>query len=102
MLEVRCNPHAGHPFTDSDSDIKAALADVSIPALLCSIVHVTGDPSWIRSTLHPHGLTLNHYQGGMNETEMDLARELALPAIAKYRDSGCIPGPAPRTRLCAR
>ena len=99
MLEVRRNPHAGHPFTDSDSDIKAALADVSIPALLCSMVHVTGDPSWIRSTLHPHGLTLNHYQGGMNETEMDLARELALRAIAKYRDSGCIPGPVPPNEI---
>jgi 4-hydroxyacetophenone monooxygenase len=91
MREMSRNRFAGHPFTDSDRAIEAALADVSIPALLCSMVHVTGDPGWIRSELRPRGLTLNHYQGGLTETELTLARRLALPAIAKYRDGGCIP-----------
>jgi 4-hydroxyacetophenone monooxygenase len=95
MLEVKRNPHAGCPFTDSDSAIEAALTEVSIPALLCSMVHITGDSAWIRSKLRPHGLTLNEYQGGMTESDMTLARRLALPAIAKYRDGGCIPGPLP-------
>jgi 4-hydroxyacetophenone monooxygenase len=95
MLGFKRNPHAGSPFTDSDSAIEAALGDVSIPALLCSMVHVTGDPAWIRSELRPHGLTLNQYQGGMTDTEMAQARRLALPAIARYRDGGCIPRPLP-------
>ena len=47
------NPHAGLPFTDDDAAIAAALEDVSIPALLCSMVHITGDPSWIRGDLRP-------------------------------------------------
>src|ERR1700734_2408115 len=95
MLEFKGNPHVGCAFTDSDSAIEAALTDVSIPALLCSMVHVTGDPAWIRSKLRPHGLTLNQYQGGMTETEMTLTRRLALPVIARYRDGGCIPPPLP-------
>jgi 4-hydroxyacetophenone monooxygenase len=95
MRETQRNPYAGYPFTDSDSFIEIALADVSVPALLCSMVHLTGDPSWIRSDLRPHGLILNYYQGGMTETELALARQRALPAIAKYRDGGCIPGPLP-------
>ena len=51
------NPHAGEPFTDSDSMIAGALEDCSIPALLCSLVHMTGDPSWIRADIRPRGLS---------------------------------------------
>ena len=47
------NPHAGEPFDDDDSMIAAALDDVSIPALLCSLVHMTGDASWIRGDVRP-------------------------------------------------
>ena len=39
------NPHAGEPFSDGDAAIAAALDDVAIPALLCSLVHMTGDVS---------------------------------------------------------
>ena len=42
------NPHVGEPFTDDDAAIAAALEDVAVPVLLCSLVHMTGDPSWIR------------------------------------------------------
>ena len=42
------NPFAGEPFTDADASIAAALEDVNVPALLCSLVHMTGDAGWIR------------------------------------------------------
>ncbi|MCW2538748.1 MAG: 4-hydroxyacetophenone monooxygenase, partial [Frankiales bacterium] len=45
--EVR-NPHAGMPFSDGDDAIAAALRDVSVSALCCSLVHLTGDLSWVR------------------------------------------------------
>ena len=45
------NPHAAEPFTDDDQEIAVALQDVSVPALLCSLVHMTGDPAWIRGRL---------------------------------------------------
>src|SRR5262245_38500996 len=42
------NPHVGEPFADDDATIAIMLEDVSVPVLLCSLVHMTGDPSWIR------------------------------------------------------
>ena len=69
MPDAERNPHAGQPFTDDDAAIAAALEDVSIPALLCSMVHITGDPSWIRCDLRPHAPMLNDYQGSMTEEE---------------------------------
>jgi 4-hydroxyacetophenone monooxygenase len=87
----RPNPHAGIPFTEDDETIAAALEDVSIPALLCSLVHMTGDPSWIRGDLRPHGAMINEHQGYMTEEEKAEVRRRALPAIAAYRDGGCRP-----------
>jgi 4-hydroxyacetophenone monooxygenase len=85
------HPHAGLPFTDSDRAIAAALEDVSIPTLLVTMVHLTGDPAWIRGDLRPAGLFLNEYQGFMDEESKAEVRRLALPAIIAYRDGGCVP-----------
>ena len=60
------NRYAGEPITDDDATIAAALEDVSIPTLLLSMVHMTGDP-----ILHPgrascrSGIFLNEVQGFM-------------------------------------
>jgi 4-hydroxyacetophenone monooxygenase len=89
------NPHAGFPFTDDDAEIAAALEDVSVPALLCSLVHMTGDPAWIRSELRPQGAMLNEYQGYMSAEMLAEARRRALPAIAAFRDGGCVLPPPP-------
>ncbi len=93
------NPHAGRPFDDDDAAIAAALEDVSVPALLCSLVHITGDPSWVRGDLRPQGAMLNEYQGYMPPEMQAEARRLALPAIAAYRDGGCVLPPPPSTEL---
>jgi 4-hydroxyacetophenone monooxygenase len=85
------NPHAGQPFSDDDAAITAALADVSIPALLCSLVHMTGDPAWVRGPHHPAYATSVDIQGGMSEADCAEVRRLALPAIGAFRDAGCIP-----------
>ncbi len=87
--------HQGEPFTDDDAAIAAALEDVSIPCLLCSMVHLTGDPSWIRGELRPAGVFLNEYQGYMSEPDKAEARRRALPVIAAYRDGGCRLPPPP-------
>ena len=93
MIDTPHNPHAGVPFSDDNAAIEAALADVSVPALLCSLVHLTGDPSWIRGDIRPQGAMINEYQGYMPPEMLAEARRAALPAIAAYRDAGC-PGPA--------
>ena len=49
------SPHAGVPITDDDATIAAALEDVSIPTLMLSLVHMTGDPELIRGRLQTAG-----------------------------------------------
>lgn len=88
------NPHAGAPFTDSDAEIAAALADVSVPALLLSCVHMSGDSALLDGPLKPAGLFLNEIQGYMSEQDLAAARALALDIICDYRDRGC-PEPEP-------
>ncbi len=88
------NPHAGEPFDTSDDDIAAALLDVSIPTLMLSLVHMSGDPELIRGRLGPAGLFLNEVQGYMSEEDKAEVRAIALGVISDYRDRGC-PEPEP-------
>jgi 4-hydroxyacetophenone monooxygenase len=88
------NPHAGQPFTSSDEQIAEALLDVSIPTLMLSLVHMSGDPALIRGALRPAGLFLNEVQGYMSEEDKTAVRKIALEVIADYRDRGC-PDPTP-------
>ncbi len=85
--------YAGRPFTTSTPEIAAALEDVSIPTLLLSLVHITGDPRFIRD-FKQMGIFLNEVQGFMSEEDKARTRAEALPVIADYRDRGC-PGPEP-------
>jgi 4-hydroxyacetophenone monooxygenase len=93
------NPHAGQIITDDDATIAAALEDVSIPTLMVSMVHLTGDPAWIRGDLRPAGLFLNEVQGFMAEDDKAAVRAKALDAIRAYRDGGCVLPPDPNPEL---
>jgi 4-hydroxyacetophenone monooxygenase len=54
---------AGLPIEDDDASIAAALEDLSIPTLLMSMVHMTGDTSLLRDPIRPRGVFLNEVQG---------------------------------------
>ena len=84
--------HAGKPFSTPTSEIASALEHVSIPTLLLSMVHITGDTRYIREFAQA-GLFLNEVQGFMSEEDKARARSAALSAIVDYRDRGC-PVPA--------
>ncbi|MGZ4673952.1 MAG: flavin-containing monooxygenase, partial [Ilumatobacteraceae bacterium] len=88
------NPHAGQPFSTPDEQIAEALLDVSIPTLMLSLVHMSGDADLIRGDLKPAGLFLNEVQGFMSEEDKAAVRKIALEVIADYRDRGC-PEPDP-------
>jgi len=88
------NPHAGEPFDTSDGEIAEALGDLSIPTLMLSLVHMSGDPDLIRGRLKPAGLFLNEVQGYMAEDDKAEVRSLAVEVIGRYRDAGC-PEPEP-------
>ena len=93
------NPHAGQVITEDDATIAAALEDVSIPTLLVSMVHMTGDPAAAsEATCSPQGLFLNEVQGYMSEEDKAEARRARPRAIIRdYRDRGC-PQPAAALR----
>ncbi len=85
------NRFAGEPFEDSDEAIARALQDVSIPALMASLVHMSGDPSWVRGEIQPNVAMSLDIQGATSPEDMAEVRRRALPAIAAYRDNGCVP-----------
>jgi 4-hydroxyacetophenone monooxygenase len=93
------NPHAGTAFSDGDDVIAAALRDVSIPALCCSLVHMTGDLAWVRDFKLPKLAGSGEYQCGLPQETQDAVRARALPVIAAYRDAGCEPHPLTRDDL---
>lgn len=83
--------HDGEPFTDDDAAIAQALADVSVPALLCSLVHMTGDVAWVSDAPLRSLTSSNDIQGGLTDAERAELCARALPVIAAYRDAGCEP-----------
>jgi len=85
--------YAGAPFTTPTADIETVLDDVSVPTLLLSLVHITGDTRFLRDYAQA-GLFLNEVQGFMSEEDKARARAEALTVITDYRDRGC-PEPAP-------
>jgi 4-hydroxyacetophenone monooxygenase len=88
------NPHAGLKITDDDATIEALLADLSMPTLMLSLVHMTGDAELIRGAIKPQGLFLNEVQGFMPEEMQAEIRALALETIKEFRDGGCkLPAP---------
>lgn len=88
------NRHAGLPITQTDEEIAALLEDVSIPALQASMVHLTGDPSWVRDDPRPVGLYINEVQGFMSPEDQAVVRARALAAIRAFRDGdGVLPPP---------
>jgi 4-hydroxyacetophenone monooxygenase len=80
--------YAGAPFTTPTAGIETALDDVSVPTLLLSLVHITGDTRFVRDYA-PAGLFLNEVQGFMSEGDKARARAEALTVITDYRDRGC-------------
>jgi 4-hydroxyacetophenone monooxygenase len=87
--------YAGTPITDDDATIAAMLEDVSIPTLLLSLVHLTGDTSILRGDLRPQGIYLNEVQGFMSPEDQAAVRAMALDAIVAYRDAGSVLPPPP-------
>ena len=88
MTELPHGPHTGEPFDDDAAAIAAAIDEASVPALLCSLVHMTGDPSWIRGPRRPRLASPAARHGGMPDDDLVAVRSEALPVIAAYRAQG--------------
>ncbi len=87
--------YAGTIITDDDATIAAALEDVSIPTLLLSMIHMSGDTSILDGPLRPAGIYLNEVQGFMSPEDQAAVRAKALEVIRAYRDGGSVLPPPP-------
>ncbi len=83
-------------ITESNDEIRRALAEAHLPSLLPALAHLTGDLGVLRPELRPDTTSMvgdpTGFLGG--EAAAQAARELALAVLARYRDAGC---PAPKT-----
>lgn len=80
---------------DDDALIAKALEDASIPTLMMSMIHMSGDASLLDGAIRPTGVFINEYQGYMSEEDKATIRAQALQIIKDFRDGGCVLPPAP-------
>src|ERR1700692_3477473 len=81
----------GLPFSDSDDVLRAAIGEASVPALLRSMWHMTGDLSLLTELPKPYMLIPLDLQGGMSEADKQTVRGRAFDVVRDYRDRGCPP-----------
>jgi 4-hydroxyacetophenone monooxygenase len=66
------------PVTEDDAFLEDVLRSASVPTLMMSIVHLTGDPSLLRGPIRPARAGLGETQGSLTEEEKAEVRALAL------------------------
>ncbi|WP_372765003.1 flavin-containing monooxygenase, partial [Litorivivens sp.] len=79
------------PITEDDAFIAEALTDASIPTLMLSMIHMSGDTALLDGAIRPLGVYLNEVQGYMSDEDKAAVRAQALEVIKRYRDGGCKP-----------
>jgi len=85
-----------------DAQIAKALEDASIPTLMMSMIHMSGDASLLDGDIRPTGVFINEYQGYMSEEDKATVRAQALEVIKRFRDGGCQLPPPPDAKTVHR
>jgi 4-hydroxyacetophenone monooxygenase len=80
---------AEKPVTEADEFIAQQLEGASIPTLMMSLIHLTGDTSVLRGAIRPKVVMMGGFQGGLSDADQATVRALALKALKDYRDRGC-------------
>ena len=94
-MSVHLQP-AEKPITEDDATIARMLEHASVPTLMMSIVHVTGDTSLLRGAIRPKQPMIGEYRRRAHgRGEGRRARRMALEALKAYRDRGCTLPPPP-------
>ena len=83
------------PITADDATIAAALEEASIPALVNTLVHLTGDLALLGCERNADNDFFGDPQGGIPPAEQARFKALALDALKRYRDQGCPRLPVP-------
>ncbi len=82
-------------MSPSEQQLDAALAVAHLPALVLSMVHLTGDPTWLRPEWRPSYRPLARGDIGVPEAEQAKIRAAARPVIAAHLAGQLQPAPAP-------
>lgn len=85
------NALLGLVFDAPDDVIRTAIDEASVPALLMSMVHMTGDMGLLSELPKPFVLIPMDLQGGMSEPDKQVVRDRAFDVVRDYRDRGCPP-----------
>ena len=89
-------------MADTDLELDAALGDAHLPALIAALVHMTGDPSWLRPEWAPVYTPLSRGETGLSpQVEADI-RVRAKAAIQDYVAAGSPRMPSPDTPTLRR
>ncbi len=83
-------PAVAAPITEDDPFIARAIESASVPTLMMSLIHLTGDTSLLDGPIRPRAAMLGDVQGSMSEQDKAEIRRRAVQALAAYRDRGCV------------
>lgn len=86
---------ADEPITEDDAFLADALAHASVPTLMMSLVHLTGDTTILDGPLRPGCAIMGEVDGAMSAEEKAAVRAMVLDALRAYRDRGCTLPPPP-------
>jgi 4-hydroxyacetophenone monooxygenase len=87
--------HDLEAITESDDELRAILDQAELPPLLPALAYATGDMSLLREDLRPDPLMFLMPNAGLTDEQAAAARELALAALIRFRDGGCVAAPVP-------
>lgn len=82
-------------LTADDGAIRRALKDAHIPALMVTLVHLTGKTDILHGDIKPVTAPLSDSEDGLTEEERDKVRKIAFEALVDYRDRGRTLPPPP-------
>lgn len=83
------------PITEDDAFIRRAVSAASTPALMMSLIHVSGDRALLDGAIRPRLAVLNEIQSGMTDAERAAIVDLAVKVLGEYRDRGSTLPPPP-------
>lgn len=72
----------------SDEQIRQALEQAHIPALMAALMHLNGNRDHF-AQVKPEFVMFAENEDGLGENDRKLARQLAFDALTRYRDDGC-------------
>jgi 4-hydroxyacetophenone monooxygenase len=83
----------------TDDQLRQALAQAHVPALMGALVHLTSSGEHLRGEIRPIVEQLAEEEDGLDEDLRNQARTMAFDVLRIYRDAGCPDLPAPDDEL---